>query len=532
MGIDRARLDRPGHRRALRPELPGDHHRRHGPRPGDAGRGAGHRDPVRRGRRLDGRHAGAAVGGGLPGEAVQRRLSSPRPPATRPRTSPSTRSGRQAIMADPDWRGGAYLQAGVRPGEGPGGRAHGRAHHLPVRGGPAAEVRPRAAARRPVVGLRRRLPGGELPAPPGDQLRRPLRRQQLPLHHPGAGLFRPGRASTAACWPRRSRGARDVQFCVLSLLLRLALSDAGEPRHRPRPERRRLPRPASPRSRPTRATTPSSSTSRCWTRRCAASSPPRPRRGASRERHPRGFRRDPEARAARRARARRRLREGELLELLTREKQRRRPGAGDQPAKASPPAWRAAWRSCRATATATSTTSRREAFDYAILSKTLQQMREPAARALRAAADRRPGGGLGPELRPLAGPLGAGHRAAACPRPAPCPSPGGRPPTSTSAPCATSPPSATRWTCASTPAPSLADGKPARPIDPRQPIENWRAETALFLLSRRAGPGRSLSGTDGAGAIYSADEASPDDLQRPPLRRRGPGPRRRAGGRR
>ena len=32
---------------------------------------------------------------------------------------------------------------------------------------------------------------------------------------------------------------------------------------------------------------------------------------------------------------------------------------------------------------------------------------------------------------------------------------------------------------------SLADGKPARAIDPRQPIENWRAETALFLLSRK-----------------------------------------------
>ena len=35
---------------------------------------------------------------------------------------------------------------------------------------------------------------------------------------------------------------------------------------------------------------------------------------------------------------------------------------------------------------------------------------------------------------------------------------------------------------------SLAEGKPARPIDPRQPIENWRAETALFLLSRKAEP--------------------------------------------
>ena len=35
---------------------------------------------------------------------------------------------------------------------------------------------------------------------------------------------------------------------------------------------------------------------------------------------------------------------------------------------------------------------------------------------------------------------------------------------------------------------SLTDGRPARPIDPRAPIDNWRAETALFLLSRKAEP--------------------------------------------
>ena len=33
---------------------------------------------------------------------------------------------------------------------------------------------------------------------------------------------------------------------------------------------------------------------------------------------------------------------------------------------------------------------------------------------------------------------------------------------------------------------SLAEGQPARQIDPRRPIENWRAETALFLLSRKS----------------------------------------------
>jgi methionine biosynthesis protein MetW len=32
---------------------------------------------------------------------------------------------------------------------------------------------------------------------------------------------------------------------------------------------------------------------------------------------------------------------------------------------------------------------------------------------------------------------------------------------------------------------ALATGKPARPMDPAREIENWRAEAALFLLSRR-----------------------------------------------
>ncbi len=32
---------------------------------------------------------------------------------------------------------------------------------------------------------------------------------------------------------------------------------------------------------------------------------------------------------------------------------------------------------------------------------------------------------------------------------------------------------------------ALDTGKPARPMDPSRPIENWRAEAALFLLSRK-----------------------------------------------
>ena len=34
---------------------------------------------------------------------------------------------------------------------------------------------------------------------------------------------------------------------------------------------------------------------------------------------------------------------------------------------------------------------------------------------------------------------------------------------------------------------ALEHGRAARPIDPARPLENWRAESALFLLSRRGG---------------------------------------------
>ncbi len=102
--------------------------------------------------------------------------------------------GRQAIMADPDWCGGRYLTLGRKPARGLAvarmaahitylseaalHRKFGRnlqdrnAHHLRVR---------------------RRFPGRELSAAPGQHVRRPLRRQFVPLHHAGDGLFRPCR---------------------------------------------------------------------------------------------------------------------------------------------------------------------------------------------------------------------------------------------------------------------------------------------------------------------------------------------------
>lgn len=43
---------------------------------------------------------------------------------------------------------------------------------------------------------------------------------------------------------------------------------------------------------------------------------------------------------------------------------------------------------------------------------------------------------------------------------------------------------------------AIAQGQPARPIDPSRPIENWRAEAALYLLSRKAEPQAPAPKTD------------------------------------
>jgi methionine biosynthesis protein MetW len=56
---------------------------------------------------------------------------------------------------------------------------------------------------------------------------------------------------------------------------------------------------------------------------------------------------------------------------------------------------------------------------------------------------------------------------------------------------------------------ALSNGKPARPIDPQQPIENWRSETALFLLSRRSTPARASAAVDLFGEAPAPVEAQP-----------------------
>ena len=107
---------------------------------------------------------------------------------------------RQAVMADPDWRGGRYYGESF-PHRGQKHRARDRHDHLPLGPGVAGALRPRARRRRPAA-PRRGLPGRALPGPPGRQVLPPVRRQLVSLHLEGDGPLRPARG-------RSDDGVRD-----------------------------------------------------------------------------------------------------------------------------------------------------------------------------------------------------------------------------------------------------------------------------------------------------------------------------------
>ena len=190
--------------------------------------------------------------------------------------------GRQAIMADPDWRGGEYLSARRQAVEGPGRGAHGRAYHLSVGDGAAAQVRPQPAE------PRRRCPSASTPdfqieilsASPG---RRPSSTASTPTPistSPARWIISTWPPSMAASWRRPS--ANPARFCIISFTSDWLFPTVENKRDRPCPERGRRRRSASSRSRATRATTPSCSTSRRCSPRCAAScAPPRRRHRVS-----------------------------------------------------------------------------------------------------------------------------------------------------------------------------------------------------------------------------------------------------------
>ena len=226
-------------------------------------------------RRLDGRHAGAAMGGELSRARLlgpaDRRGGAPFGPEHRlPRGRPPGGHGRSRLAR----RHAISTRARARA-RASRWRAWARTSPIcrrwPCTGSSAATSRTATA---PTFSLRRRFPDRELSALPGHVLRRALRRQFLSLHDPRDGLFRSrGRARR-----RPGQGLHGHRDALLRDLvhLRLAVPDLRLPRHRARAQRGRRPRSASSRSRATRATTPSCSTSpRCSRPPAASSTRPR-----------------------------------------------------------------------------------------------------------------------------------------------------------------------------------------------------------------------------------------------------------------
>ncbi len=181
--------------------------------------------------------------------------------------------GRQAVMADPEWRGGRYLERRHQPAKRPRGGAHGGPHHLPVRGCAPPQVRaqPPGPRARPTFALRRRFPDRSYLRHQGSTfvdrfdansylyLTRAMDYFDLAADYDGglANAF---------------KGTR-TRFCVVSFTSRLAVPDRREQGGGARAQRRGAPASASSRSRPTAATMPSCSTSRNCSPPSAASSP-------------------------------------------------------------------------------------------------------------------------------------------------------------------------------------------------------------------------------------------------------------------
>ena len=176
----------------------------------------------------------AVVGGSMGGmQALEWAVSLPRARARSacrsPRRAPARRPGDRLRRGRPpghhrrpELRERRHYYGGAAARPRPADRAHDRPHHLPVRRVDAREVRPAAAGHADdyTYDFVSRVRGRELPAPPGAQLRRALRRQHLPVHHARRWTTSTSRASTGSL----AEAFADVQarFLVHRLLQRLA----------------------------------------------------------------------------------------------------------------------------------------------------------------------------------------------------------------------------------------------------------------------------------------------------------------------
>ncbi len=146
-GHDRSFVDRSENRKAVGAGFSRHHNSRHGARAGDAARSPRHRVAVYGRRRIDGRHAGPAVGRELSGARVLRAADCVRDAAfgAEHRVSRSRAAGDHGRprMARRPLSSGKHQSA-----QGPRGGAHGRAYYLSVRRGAAPEVRPQVPGSR------------------------------------------------------------------------------------------------------------------------------------------------------------------------------------------------------------------------------------------------------------------------------------------------------------------------------------------------------------------------------------------------
>ena len=188
---------------------------RHGARPGHADRPSRHRHAVLRRRRLDGRHAGAAMGGELSRARLLRHADRHGGHAIRRRTSPSTRSAGRRSWPIPTGAAAAISKQGVRPAK---GLAVARmAAHITYLSEPALQrkfgrnLQDRDGAD---LLLRRRFPGRELSALSGLDLRRPLRRQFLSLRDARLDYFDLA-ADYGGSLAQAFKGTK-TRFCVVS----------------------------------------------------------------------------------------------------------------------------------------------------------------------------------------------------------------------------------------------------------------------------------------------------------------------------
>ncbi len=146
--------------------------------------------------------------------------------------------GRQAVMADPDWRNGRYLVEQTSPRK---GLAVARmAAHITYLSDDALHRkfgRNFQDRERPTFGFDADFQIESYLAAPGFDLRRPVRRQFLSLHDAGDGLFR----SRQGLWRTAGECLSQLADALLRRLLhlRLALPDLGEQGGRAGTERRR-----------------------------------------------------------------------------------------------------------------------------------------------------------------------------------------------------------------------------------------------------------------------------------------------------